>query len=66
MRLLSSAPRNRKDAIKEKHITMDLHICGEGQEAQIGPQRDRGQTAIWELKQGKPGPCLPALRVHSP
>lgn len=59
MRSLNSAPRNRKDTIKEKHITMPLNICGEGQEAQIGPQRDRSWIAIWELKQGKPG-ALPS------
>lgn len=41
---------------------MALTICGEEQEAQIGPQRDRGRMAIWELKQGKPGPYPPSSK----
>lgn len=41
---------------------MALTICGEEQEAQIGPQRDRGRMAIWELKQGKPRPCPPSSK----
>lgn len=65
MRSLNSAARNRKDTIKEKHITMALNICVQGQEAQTGPQRDRSWTAIWELKQGKRGPALPTLSVHA-